>query len=65
MKISFDLDKEKTLTVHRIIQLMLICLTVGALSALTSFTLGACVIGVSALFMLWPTIQKYMEKKKE
>lgn len=64
MKLQFDLDKEKTLTLHQIIKIILICLTAGAVSSLINFTLGACIIGFSLLFLLWPTIMKFKEKKK-
>ena len=65
MKMNLDLDKEKTLTMHQIIKIVLICFALGSVSALISFTLGACIIGVALLFLLWPTILKFTEKNKK
>ena len=65
MKISFDLEKEKTLTIRQLIKLMLTCLIVGAISALISFVLGIFIVGLAAMLLLFPTLMKLTEKKHE
>ena len=65
MKISFDLEKEKTLTIRQIIKLMLIFLSVGSIAALINFVLGIFIVGLAATLLLFPTLMKLTEKKQK
>ena len=62
---DYDLNKTIKLTHYQLIQLTLICLSLGAGITLIQSLLGFIVIGVSLIFLIYPIIQKIRESDKD
>ena len=58
---DYDLNKTIKLTRYQLIQLTLICLSLGAGITLIQSLLGFVVIGASLIFVIYPIIKKIFE----